>query len=83
MGKDQWKSFVPPAILACVALIFLGMTLPEKITPFSILKKDKLALIVTVSEYAAGTDWPSIHTDKDAHLIKYALLQQGFEEEIL
>ena len=45
------------------------------------LKKDKIALIVAISEYAENTGWPSINANRDARLVKYALMQQGFEKD--
>lgn len=50
-------------------------------TPLSKDKKDGIALIVAINKYSAGTGWPVINAQNDVLLIKYALLQQGFEAE--
>ncbi|MBK9017589.1 MAG: hypothetical protein IPM82_28060 [Saprospiraceae bacterium] len=50
-----------------------GSILPED-------KKSSIALIVAISQYDQKTGWPTLNAQNDVPLIKYALLQQGFDE---
>ncbi len=43
--------------------------------------QQKYALIVTISNYEEGSGWTDLHAYNDVELIKYALLEQGFEED--
>ncbi|MBK7408891.1 MAG: hypothetical protein IPJ40_13030 [Saprospirales bacterium] len=59
-------------LLLLVLLISLGA--PPK-------KPPKIALLITISHYAEGSGWDDLHANKDAELMEYALLQQGFQKE--
>ncbi len=78
------KKFASKVIqLTCLIFIvsaFSNPTSPESTLDSIDLKKDKIALIITINEYEKDSGWSSINANNDAPLVKYALMQQGFEE---
>ena len=79
------KKFASKVIqLTCLIFIvsaFSNVTSLDRILGAKDLKKNKIALIITINEYQENSGWSSINANNDAPLVKYALMQQGFEEK--
>ncbi|HFA50816.1 MAG TPA: caspase family protein, partial [Bacteroidetes bacterium] len=48
---------------------------------FQISAQEKIALIVAIGDYPAGSGWMKINSQNDVPIIKSALLKQGFPEK--